>query len=280
MPFVHQRYGKANVRVLRLHRQGDYHEVREVRVKVTLEGDFTRAYTDADNAPVVTTDKMKNLVQVLALEHFAIANEPFALAIAQCFLERYMHVSQALVEIEETPWGRMQINGKPHDHCFVKAEGGTPFAAVTATRSSRDMVAGIRDFAIMKTTQSGFVGYVQDEYTTLPETTDRILATRLQATWHFSHDQLTDYAAVTEAIRAALLHVFATTYSASVQDSVYRMGEAALAAAPDVYEITLSMPNIHYLTINLSHFGLETQEQLFLPTDEPNGHIEATMRRA
>ncbi|WP_089943905.1 factor-independent urate hydroxylase [Candidatus Entotheonella palauensis] len=279
MPFVQQRYGKANVRVLRLHRQGDYHEVREVRVKVTLDGEFTRAYTQADNAPVVTTDSMKNLVQVLALEHLARANEPFSLAIAQCFLDRYAHVAKALVEIDETSWSRMQVDGQPHDHSFVKAEGGTPFAAVTVTRSSQDIVAGIRDFQIMKTTQSGFVGYVRDEYTTLPETTDRILATRLQAAWRFKSAQPTDYAAVTKAIRAALLQVFATTYSDSVQDSVYRMGEAALVAAPDIAEITLSMPNIHYLPISLSHFGLETQDQLFLPTDEPNGHIEATMRR-
>ena len=109
MSFVQQRYGKANVRVLRLHRQGDYHEVREVRVTVTLEGDFTRAYTEADNAPVITTDAMKNLIQVLALEHLTAGNEAFALAIAQCFLDRYAHVSQALAEIEETPWSRMPI---------------------------------------------------------------------------------------------------------------------------------------------------------------------------
>ncbi len=280
MSFVKQRYGKANVRVLRVHRQGDDHDVREVRVKVTLDGDFARAYTAADNAPVVTTDAMKNLVQVMALAHLSAANESFALAIAQRFLDHYAHVSQAQVEIDETPWSRMFIDGQPHAHSFVKADGGTPFAAVTMTRADLDLVSGIRDCSIMKTTQSGFVGYIQDEYTTLPETTDRILATRLEATWCYHHAQTANYSASTEAIRAALLRVFAKTYSDSVQDSLYRMGEAALDAAPDVAEITLSMPNIHYLPINLSHFGLEAKDQLFLPTDEPNGHIEATMRRA
>ncbi len=280
MTFVQQRYGKANVRILRVHRQGDYHEVREVRVKVTLDGDFARAYTAADNAPVVTTDAMKNLVQVMALEHLSTPNASFALAIAQRFIDCYAHVSMACVEIEETPWSRMEIDGQPHAHSFVKDGGGIPFAMVTATRSAQDIVAGIRDFSIMKTTQSGFVGYVQDTYTTLPETTDRILATRLGATWRFTSAEPVNYRVVTDTIRAALLRVFAATYSDSVQDSLYRMGEAALAAAPEVAEITLSMPNIHYLPIPLSHFGLETQDQLFLPTDEPNGHIEATMQRA
>ena len=282
MPFVRQRYGKANVRVLRVQRAEQRHEVREARVKVTLDGDFARAYTAADNSAVVPTDTMKNLVNVLALEHVDTANEPFALAIAQCFLDRYRQVAETQVEIDETVWSRLRIDDRPHDHSFVRAETGTPFARVTATRSSREIVAGIRDLAIMKTTESGFIDYLQDEYTTLAPTTDRILATRLCATWRFGgadHALAADFGAAADAIRASLLRVFATTYSYSVQDSLYRMGEAALASAPDITEITLAMPNVHYLAIDLSAFGRDAQGRLFLPTDEPDGQIEATLRR-
>ncbi len=282
MPFVGQQYGKANVRVLRVQRARPRHEVREARVTVSLDGDFARAYTAADNSSVVPTDTMKNLVHVLAAAHVAAANEPFALAIAQCFLDRYRQVSKAQVEVEETVWSRMPIGGQPHDHSFVRSESGTPFARVTATRSTREIVGGVRGLAIMKTTGSGFVDYAQDEYTTLPPTTDRILATRMAAAWRFAGVGLGDggdYGAVATAIREAALRVFATTYSHSVQDSLYRMGEAALAAAPAVAEITLSMPNVHYLPIDLSAFGQEASGTLFLPTDEPNGQIEATLRR-
>ena len=281
MPFVRQRYGKANVRVVRVQRAEVRHEVREARVKVTLDGDFARAYTAADNSSVVPTDTMKNLVHVLALEHLAAANEPFALALAQCFLDRYEQVAEVQVEIDETVWSRMRIDGRAHEHSFVRSESGTPFARVTATRSAREICAGVRDLAIMKTTGSGFVDYVQDEYTTLPPTTDRILATRLSATWRFAvdHPRAADYGAVAEAIRSTLLRVFAATYSYSVQDSLFRMGEAALAAASDISEITLAMPNVHYLAIDLSGFGRDAQGRLFLPTDEPNGQIEATLRR-
>ena len=267
------------MRVLRVDRRKERDEVREVRVKVILDGDFARAYTAADNAAVVPTDTIKNLVNVLALEHLDTANEPFALEVAQCFLDRYVQVSEAQVEIEETAWSRMPIDGRPHHHSFVKAEGGTPFAQVTVTRSSREIAAGIRDFAIMKTTESGFVDYVQDEYTTLPPTTDRILATRLSATWRYADARPADYPAVAHAVRSALLRVFATTYSHSVQDSLYRMGEAALAAAPAITEITLAMPNVHYLPLDLSPFRRDARGKLFLPTDEPNGQIEATLRR-
>ena len=282
MPFVGQQYGKANVRVLRVQRAQPRHEVREARVTVALDGDFARAYTAADNSSVVPTDTMKNLINVLAAEHVAAANEPFALAIAQCFLDRYRQVSEAQVEVEETVWSRMPIGGQPHDHSFVRSESGTPFARVIATRSTREIVGGVRGLAIMKTTGSGFVDYAQDEYTTLPPTTDRILATRMAAAWRFAGGGLGDggdYDAVAAAIREATLRVFAITYSHSVQDSLYRMGEAALAAAPAVAEITLSMPNVHYLPIYLSAFGRDASGTLFLPTDEPNGQIEATLRR-
>lgn len=278
MRFVRQRYGKANVRVLRVQRTGNRHEVRESRVTVTLDGAFSRAYTAADNSAVVATDTMKNLVNVLALAHPDATNEAFALAVAQRFMERYEQVSEASVRVEETTWSRMRIDGVEHPHGFVRGEGGTPFASAVVTRTSRRIEAGFRDFAIMKTTGSGFVDFVQDEYTTLPPTADRILATRMAAVWRFPGDG-GDYGTVAGEIREALLRVFATTYSHSVQDSLYRMGEAALAAAPAVDEITLSMPNVHYLPIDLSPFGQDARGALFLPTDEPNGQIEVTLRR-
>ena len=282
MPFVRQRYGKANVRVLRVQRAEDRHHVRESRVTVMLDGEFSRAYTDADNASVVATDTMRNLVNVLALEHLEAANESFALTIAQCFLDRYRQVTEACVRVEETVWGRMRIDGREHGYGFVRAEAGTPFACATVTRSSREIEAGFHEFSIMKSTGSGFVDYLQDEYTTLPPTTDRILATRMAAAWRFEGGVLSepaDYEGVAEAIREALLRVFATTYSHSVQDSLYRMGEAALAAAPDLSEITLQVPNVHYLPIDLSAFGQDASGAVFLPTDEPNGQIEMTLRR-
>ncbi len=279
MPFVHQKYGKAQVRLLRVHRQADRHEVREVRIRAMLEGDFTAAYATADNAQVIATDSMKNLVQVLALEHLRADNEPFAMAIAQTFLDRYAHVSQVEVELEETAWQRMDIDGQPHPHSFLPGDGSRPWCKATLTRASRDIRSGIRNLRIMKTTESGFRDFWQDEYTTLPETADRILCTRMQAIWNHVETPAS-YPAVAAAVRSAVLRIFAATYSMSVQDSLYRMGEAVLAAVPEIGEISLAMPNIHYHPIDLAAFGQDATHQLFLPTDEPHGDIEATLRRA
>ncbi len=279
MPFVHQKYGKAQVRLLRVYRQADQHEVREVRAKVMLEGDFEAAYIKADNSPVVATDSMKNLVNVLALEHLQTDNEPFAVDIAQTFLDRYAHVSQVSVELEETPWQRMEIDGQVQAHSFQPGDGSRMWCQVTMNRSGREIRSGIRRLRIMKTTQSGFSNFWRDEFTTLPETSDRILCTRLQATWNYVETPAS-YPVVTAAVQRTLLRIFATTYSVSVQDSLYRMGEAVFADVPEVREITLAMPNIHYNQIDLTAFGMDAANQLFLPTDEPHGDIEATLRRA
>ncbi len=278
MPFVHQKYGKAQMRLLRVHRQADCHEVREARVKVMLAGDFAAAYTAADNAQVIATDSMKNLVHMLALEHLQADNEAFAAAIAETFLDRYAHVDQVTVELAEMVWQRMEIDGQPHPHSFLSGEGGQPWCHVTRTRAAQTMRSGIHNLQVMKTAESGFRHFWRDEYTTLPETADRILCTRLQAVWNYV-DTPASYPAVTAAVRSALLRVFATTYSASVQDTLYRMGEAVLVTVPEAGEITLAMPNLHYHPIDLSVLGRDATHRLFLPMDEPHGDIEATLRR-
>ncbi len=279
MPFVYQSYGKARVRVLRVMRHAEQHEVHEVTIRVSLEGEFTRAYTHADNSMVVPTDTMKNLVQVLAYQHLDTSHETFALALARCFLERYDHVSMARVDLEETPWQRMKIENKLQAHSFVQAGAYIPFTEICLGRGEKEVISGIRDFAVMKTTQSGFAQFLQDEYTTLAETNDRILATRMEARWRFT-PALDSWPSLTHTVGEILQRIFATTYSSSVQDSMYRMGEEVLATVPEIEEITLSMPNLHYHAIDLSHFKLDTQNQIFLPTAEPHGHIEATMCRA
>ena len=138
--------------------------------------------------------------------------------------------------------------------------------------------SGFRDLALMKTTGSGFADFLRDKVTTLPEVDDRILATRMQANW--THGAVpTSYAQTAGTIRSTLEEVFAATYSKSVQDSLWRMGSTVLERIPEVEDITLSMPNLHYHEVDLAQFGLDSSNRVFLPTNEPHGHIEATVTR-
>ncbi len=286
MQLTAHRYGKSRVRLMKVLRDGDVHTIKELTARLLLEGAFERSYTAADNAQVVATDTMKNTIYVLAHQHLGHENEPFARQIADHFLDRYPHVSRVTVELDERVWSRLQLAGtpKPHPHSFVQAQLPRPFTRLVATRDTDTDAAanlhesGIRDLIILKSTASGFEGFHRDEFTTLPETSERILATALRATWLWTSEP-TSYRTVHRAIVNALLGPFAETYSPSVQATLFEMATAALDACPDIGRITLTMPNLHCLPIDLTRFGRANRHELFVPTDEPHGDIEATVSR-
>ena len=278
MPLIHNRYGKGKVRVMRVHREGETHEVRELTVQAMVEGDFARAYTHADNATCVATDTIKNVVNVVARENLALDNELFCRAVADKLLSSYPQVEQAFVSGHQTKWTRLAFGGVPHPHGFVLDANGKPFCEVRATRSAMSFASGVAGYTFMKSTESGWDNYARDSYTTIVETRDRMCATAMDARWDWSRDPA-DFTKTNETILSTMIEVFATTYSASVQDSLYRMGEAALAAVPEVSKINLACPNKHYLLVNLSPFNLDNANQVFLPTDEPHGQIECTVGR-
>ena len=278
MPLIKNKYGKGRVRVMRLHRDGDKHEVSQLNVKAMLEGDFARAYTDADNSTSVSTDTIKNVVNIVARENTGLGTEEFCQVLAKKYLDSYPQVSSVAITAHETKWSRLSFGGKPHPYSFILDSNGKPFVEVSATRQGSTMVSGIEGFTFMKATQSGWENYVKDPYTTIKETNDRICATSMVASWKWS-GKPASYPAANAKILTTALEVFSTTYSSSVQDSLYRMGEAALAAVPELATIRMACPNKHYLPIRLEPFGLSADNMVFMPTDEPHGQIECTVGR-
>lgn len=260
-------------------RDGPIHSIKELTASIALEGDFERSFTAADNSLVVPTDTMKNTVNVLARDFLGRENEPFALRLAEHFLAKYPQVGRVSVTLEERVWGRLQIDGKPHPHSFAQTESEVPFTRLTQSRDgTRRHESGVRDFTILKSTGSGFTDYPKCEFTTLPETKDRIMATRLTASWLWRTEP-PDYRSAYGAIIAAMLAPFAQNYSVSVQATLWEMGQAALNICLEISQVTLAMPNLHCLPINLAPFGRENQNEVFTPTDEPHGQIEATVSR-
>ena len=279
MKLISHRYGKARVRVLKVFRHGDRHEVKEAEVSVTLEGEFEASYTRGDNSQVVPTDTLKNTVYVLAKEKLGDEIETFGLALGKLLLDRYPQVSQATVRLAEQPWERMTVDGKPHPHSFAGDGRARPFAVAVCSRGGASVESGVENLLLLKSAGSGFAGYVKDEMTTLPETRDRILATNLSADWHFMRVPAS-YAQPNRAALDAMLKVFATRYSPSVQATLFEMAQAALEAVPELDRVRLVMPNKHCLLVNLAPFDLENANEIFVPTDEPQGQIEATVSRA
>ena len=278
MPLIHNKYGKGRVRVMRINRVGDRHEVSQLSVKAILEGDFAKAYTDADNSSSTSTDTIKNIVNVVARENIALSTEDFCQALAKRYLDLYPQVTSATVTAHETKWSRLEVGGKPHPHSFTLDSNGKPFVEVAMTRNGSTIKSGIDSFTFMKSTESGWENYLVDKYSTIKPTHDRMCATSMVASWTWSAKPA-DYAATNTKILDTMLEVFATKYSPSVQNSLYLMGEAALAAVPEISDISMACPNIHFILMDLSHFGLDNKNQVFLPTDEPHGQIECTVGR-
>jgi urate oxidase len=278
MPLIHSSYGKGHVRIMRVKRDSARHEVRELTVQVMLTGAFDASYTSSDNSSVIATDTVKNIVNVVARDHVGAETEPFAAAIAAYFLDHYKQVERVDIAASETKWARLVVDGAAHDHSFLLDSNGRPFARLSATRDATTIVSGIEGFSFMKSTASGWVGYVMDEVTTIKETTDRMFATAMTASWRWASTPAS-YPEANAAVMTAAMKVFASTYSPSAQHTMLLMGEAVLATVPEVAEISMACPNKHYLPIDLTPFGRSSDEQVFTPTDEPHGQIECTVGR-
>lgn len=278
MPLIKNRYGKGRVRIMRIHRDGDKQDVSQLSIKAMLEGDFGRAYTDADNSTSTSTDTIKNIVNVVARENTALSTEEFCQVLAKRYLDLYPQASSVSITAHETKWARLAVDGELHPHAFLLDSNGKPTVEIHATRDGTVMSSGLDGFTFMKSTQSGWENYYTDKYSTIQPTNDRICATSMVASWTWS-GKPASYPATNARILDILLKEFATTYSPSVQNSLYRMGEKVLAAVPEISEISMACPNIHYILMNLSAFGLDNSNDVFLPTDEPHGQIECTVGR-
>jgi urate oxidase len=278
MKLTHHHYGKVKVRVMKVTRTDAQHSLKELEVSVMLQGDFDASYTRAENRLVVPTDTMKNTVYALAREKLGAETEDFGLVLGEHFLRTYPQVEKVDIGLSERDWERMAVGAQPHPHAFLQKATARTFAQVACSRSGSSTESGIEDLLILKTTGSGFEGYVQDKYTTLPPTKDRIMATKLKATWTYER-RPTEYSTTNKTILEAMLAVFAENYSPSLQVSLFQMGEAALQAAPEISKVSLAMPNKHCLLVNLAPFGLDNPKEIFVPTDEPHGQIEGTVTR-
>ena len=278
------RYGKSRVRVAKVTRGSDgVHGFRELSVEVLVEGDFAASFLAGNNADVLPTDTMKNTLYVLAARHGIESAERFGALAGAFFLERNPAMHRADLTLRETRWERLSVDGAPHPHAFRAPGSGTPVTAVSTSRDGGNLrvetESGIDDLCLLKTGGSGFAGFRRDELTTLPETDDRLLSTLLKGRWLYGAEPASGYEAANAAALEAMLGVFAREYSVSVQATLYGMGRAAIAAVPEIMRVTLGMPNRHYLPFDLTRFGLPNTNEVFFPSDEPHGQIEASVER-
>jgi urate oxidase len=272
-------YGKSRVRLVRVKRYAEWHDFREWMLEIRLQGDFAACFTDGDNSKILPTDTMKNTVYSLARKSSAECMEGFGLELTEFFLERNPQVAEARVTIMEKAWEHLVVGEKLEPTTFVQASGEQQTGEVVRRRNGNvDVSSGLENLTVMKTAGSEFVGFLKDPLTTLPEAKDRLLGTSVRAKWKYNSPGVA-FVAKRKKIRETLLREFAEHASKSVQHTLFAMGEAALEASPEIEEIELAMPNIHCLPVDLSRFGQDNPNEIFVPIDEPHGSIEARLRR-
>jgi urate oxidase len=271
-------YGKAAVRLVKVDRGVAAHTLHDLTVEVQLEGQFGLAHTAGDNSQVLPTDTMKNTVYALARQGPVDPPEEFGERLAHHFLDACTAARRAVLTLAVHRWDRTVVEGAPHSHAFARGPDERRLATVTVDETGVTVEAGLEGLGLLKTTASGFTGFLRDGYTTLKETHDRILATDVEAHWRYA-GQVEDYTAAWNDVRTSLVEAFARHQSASVQHTLYAMGEAALARRGEISEIRLVLPNRHHLLVDLAPFGLDNPNEIFVATREPYGRIEAVIVR-
>ena len=280
---IENRYGKSRVRLVKVTRHKGHHDLYEWTVEVLLEGDFDTSYSEGDNSKILTTDTMKNTVYSLARTSKATSIESFARELADFLLTRNPQVSATLIKVESAMWKRLTIDGQPHPDSFMRGSAERQVTRLRVARDTHMITSGFEELVVMKTAKSGFSSFLRDSLTTLPETNYRLLGTAVTAHWTYTQATLTDpttnFNHLRQNIRESMLHAFAAHESLSVQHTLYAMAETALTNQA-IDEVHMIMPNKHCLLVDLNRFGQDNPNEIFVPTDEPHGTIEARLGRS
>jgi urate oxidase len=268
--------------VVRIYRDGPRHEIRDVNVSTSLRGDFSAAHLTGDQSQVLPTDTQKNTCFAYAKEKGIGQVEDYALDLAEHFVDDIAPVEGARVEVEEYAWERARIDGREHDHTWVRRgpEVRTTVVTVDGAGDGRRtwVVSGLKDLVLLKSTGSEFWGYLKDDYTTLAETHDRVMATSLTARWRYDGTQVS-WDSVYADVHRLLISRFAEVHSLALQQTLWEMGKAVLEAHPEIAEIKLSAPNKHHFLVNLSPFGIDNTGEVFHAADRPYGLIQCAVTR-
>ena len=273
-----QSYGKSKVCLSHIRRGEESHDFVQIEVEVALEGDFESAYSQGDNSKVIPTDTMKNTVYAVARLKGIESIESYAQHLANHFYDSFEQVEKCTISISEHLWQRIDLDGSAHGHAFTGGSSEKNTCVVSSSADGLAMQSGLSGLQVLKTTESGFENYVQDKFTTLKPTSDRIFATTITASWPCKGEHH-DWTTTRGTIRNLLLDVFAHTFSPSVQKTLYDMANSVLAACPEIDEISLNMPNQHHLLADIEKLDLKNDNDIFVPSPEPFGVISATIGR-
>jgi urate oxidase len=278
------RYGKEGIRLVRVRRSPyNGNTFDEWTVRVLIEGDFVSSYAEADNSKVLATDTMKNTVYYVAQRTRTNSMEDFAKELVNFLLERHSQISSVNVTVERKAWSNIiTSNNVRHPTSFTQTSNEVQLTKVKRSRHGAfSIVSGLKDLKVMKTANSSFARFYRDSLTTLADSTDRLFGTAIQAMWTYDDpSSIIDFDKTRQQIRGLMLDVFANHHSESVQHTLHAIGKYILEHVPSINKIHLTMPNIHCFPVDLTRFGEQNKNEIFMPVDDPHGYIQCALTRS
>jgi urate oxidase/2-oxo-4-hydroxy-4-carboxy-5-ureidoimidazoline decarboxylase len=244
-------YGKARVVFYRLGGRGIPPLAASVDVDV-LGKRFLAAYTEGDNREVVATDTMKNFVYAMAAEYTGPTLVGLCAFLGRRFVETYPVMEAIRVSAHEVPLDSAAGERGPSEVLFRSTRGDHAVAQVAVdVVAGKPQITAVRSgwegIALLKTTGSSFATFARDDYTTLPELTDRPLTIRMDVYWR--HADLKDAVADgpgflgPRAVRDEVERIFEEFNSRSIQHLVHEIGTRLLAAHTHLREIEFVAEN-------------------------------------
>jgi urate oxidase len=283
-------YGKEQIRIVRVERGPGSHRIKDLTVSISLSGDLDDTHLGRDNSKVLVTDTQKNTVYAFAKEHGITEVEDFAILLARHFVDSQPSIHRARVRIEEYTWSAaLPADPEPAgtaravQHTFTRSGQETRTAEVVYDGAEFTVTCGLTGLRAFKTAGSEFRGFVQDRYTTLQDTADRVMTPDITARWRHSTPTgvvpADGWARAYDQTRGHMLQAFDDTYSFSQQQTLYAMGTRILEYRAELDEVRLALRNMHHFAVDLSPFGLSNDNEVFYAPDRPYGIMEGTVLR-
>jgi urate oxidase / 2-oxo-4-hydroxy-4-carboxy-5-ureidoimidazoline decarboxylase len=270
-------YGKGDVIAYRLNRSGQTPEgstpVFGANVLMLLYGDaFWRTYTHGDNTGLIATDSMKNFIQRETMNFDGRHLEEYCRFLGEKFLGTYAQVEGLQISASEIPFASL---GK--GVAFTPAGSERATARIEVNRDGIiEVASGFTGFKLLRVGGSAFQGFVRDEYTTLPDLTNRPLHMWLDLEWRYIEaDHAFAGGTIASKTRRIVYDVFMSFESGSIQQVIYQIGSTLLAELPTIDEVHLEANNRTWDTI------AEQGDALGVYTDArpPYGCLGLTLKR-
>jgi urate oxidase len=261
----------------------------EVRVQVEGEA-FLPSFSEGDNSMVVATDSMKNFIHHHMGEYDGATLEGFLGYIGRELLDTYAQMEAVTISADQLPFEECAVPGEdgfePSDLVFRVADGASGYGELYLDRTDdgvelTEAESGVTGIELVKVKDNSFTGYVQDEYTTLPERENRTLYVALDIFWTYSDaadalgDEPEQYVPA-EQVRDIAQVVFDELDVNSIQELIYQIGERTLERFEQLESVSFEANNRTWIGVR---DDLEGDGKVLREPPRPTGFQQFSMDR-